>query len=198
MQYKNFKSQNIILFGHPASGKTFFGKQLAKQTGLIFIDTDRAVELFYKQAFGQNLNCREIFLHLGESGFRQLEKSVIDDLQNVKGAIIALGGGVILDSVNCQKLQKIGQLVYLKSDKETLKRRIFLRKPLPAFLDSIDPEKAFERIYEERQPLYDQMGGVIIQTTGKSRQQILTKLTELLSKHFHKGLILILQFIMFF
>ena len=73
------------------------------------------------------MSCREIANACGEETFRALEKEVLSQLKNTSNAVIALGGGLILDRENAEALAKMGQLVYLQVSKQTLKKRIFSR-----------------------------------------------------------------------
>ncbi len=174
----NEQYQNLILFGYKSSGKTFFGSLLAQELEMLFIDTDQLVEKLYKNEFQEECNCRQISIKMGEIGFRILENRVIDGLKEVTNAIIALGGGAVLNSENCLKLEKLGRLVYLEADKETIKQRIF-SDGIPTFLDPIDPEKSFEKMYEERKPVYEKVSAFKIKIHGKTDQQILDGLKSL-------------------
>ena len=91
---------------------------------------------FSKVAAGQNppnlsgrgieqeqVSCREIFLKLGDEGFRAIETQVLAALQNVQNCIISVGGGMILHRSNVEILEKMGRLIYLSLDKETLKKK---------------------------------------------------------------------------
>ena len=167
--------KNLILFGYKSSGKSFFGKLLAQDLECRFIDTDQLVEQLYKEEFQEEYNCRQISMKIGEAGFRNLEERVIDHLKEVANTIIALGGGAVLNPINCLKLEKLGRLVYLEADKETIKHRIF-STGIPSFLDPKDPEKSFERMYEERKPIYEKVSSFKIKIHGKTNQQVLDEL----------------------
>ncbi|HRD56225.1 MAG TPA: shikimate kinase [Parachlamydiaceae bacterium] len=149
-------SNNLILFGHKASGKTYFGKKLAKQQKKKFIDTDRLIEKHYQKEFQQTLKCREIFNRLGEKEFRLLEKIIIKNLKGIKNTIIAVGGGSLLDPENLKALKKLGTFMRVQTDKETVRQRIF-KSGIPPFLESEDPENAFEKFYEMREAFFSQI-----------------------------------------
>lgn len=172
---KNEQYQNLILFGYKSSGKTFFGSLLAQELGILFIDTDQCIEKLYKKEFQEESNSRQISLKMGEVGFRMLEERVIDDLQEVTNAIIALGGGAVLNPKNCLKLEKLGKLVYLEADKEVIKQRIF-NYEIPSFLDPKNPINSFERMYEERRPIYEKISSFKVKVHGKTDQQVLNEL----------------------
>lgn len=173
-------NQNLILFGYKSSGKTFFGSLLARELEVPFIDTDQCIEKLYKEEFQEECSCRQICIKLRETGFRMLEERVIDSLEEVSNAIIALGGGTILNPRNCLKLEKLGKLVYLEADKKTIKHRIF-SNGVPSFLDQKNPEKSFESMYEERRPIYEKISSFTIKVHDKTDQQILNELTTIAS-----------------
>jgi len=79
------------------------------------------------------------------------------------------------DTVNA--LEKIGQLVYLKVGKETLKKRL-LAGELPLFLDPKNPEASFEKMYAERKSIYEAIAAITIDAEGKSEKEILSLLEE--------------------
>jgi len=146
---------NLVLFGFKSCGKTTLGKRLAKKLARHFIDTDWLIEALYAKEQGEQRRCREIALQWGEKTFRLLEKRVIHVL-TVQNAVIAVGGGAVLDEENCQKLRALGTLLYVPCPKEVLKSRL-LRPPLPSFLDPQDPEGSFERVYDERLACYEKI-----------------------------------------
>lgn len=179
---KNEPYQNLILFGHKSSGKTYFGNLFAQEYKIPFVDTDQWIEQLYTKEFQEKCNCRQISIKIGEIGFRQLESRVIDDLKEITNAIIALGGGAVLNPENCAKLEKLGKLVYLEADKETIKQRIFSHG-IPSFLDPTNPEKSFEKMYEERRLIYAKVSAVKIMMHGKTDQQILEELKHIIDTY---------------
>lgn len=168
---------NTILFGFKSCGKTYFGKKLGTYLSRPFIDTDRLIEEEYALLKKERIPCREIYMKLGEEGFRALETQVLAALQNVKSCIIAVGGGMILHRSNVEILEKMGQLIYLSLDKEALKKRV-LSSPLPSYLDPIDPEGSFDRMYEKRRTIYERVHAIRIDVSNKTDETVLQELAE--------------------
>ena len=171
----NQQHRSLILFGYKSSGKTHYGQLLSQELGSVFIDTDQWIEERYEKKIHEKLNCRQISIKIGEEGFRQLERIVIDSLDQMTNAIISVGGGAVLNLENCLKLGKIGKLVYLEADKEIIKQRIF-NDGIPSFLDPHDPEKSFEKMYEERKPIYEKVSTFKVNVQGKTDPQVLDEL----------------------
>jgi shikimate kinase len=166
---------NVILFGFKSCGKTTLGKILAKRLNRPFYDTDELLERLYRDETGEDLPFREMYKRLGKETFRKLESDVVKELKGARDAIIAVGGGVILDPKNAALLAKLGQLVYLKVSKETLKKRI-LRGELPAFLDPTDPEGSFEKMLQERQGKYEKIPALTVDLEKKTQDQVVLEL----------------------
>ncbi len=166
---------NLILIGFKSCGKTYFGKLLATQLKREWIDTDKLVEEIHEKTRGEKLGSREIAIQYGTEAFRKLEKQVIHALRPEKEVVISVGGGAVLDASNCQRLQKLGKLVYMQLDKETLKKRI-LSSPLPSFLDPKDPEGSFEEMHKMRKPLYEKIAEITIDVSGKDDRSVIEEL----------------------
>jgi shikimate kinase len=140
---------NIILIGFKSCGKTTYGQKLAKEMGFHFIDTDVLI----------SNNCHDLY-ETDPFAFRRLEKQVIAALLEFHSCVIATGGGAILDSNNVAVLKRLGKIIYLRVEKEIIKKRLF-EGELPAFLDPHDPEGSFEKMYTESAPLYEQIANEV-------------------------------------
>ena len=91
------------------AGKSTVGKQLAKALGRDFYDTDREIE----RRTGVSISW--IFEMEGESGFRQREQKVLDELSQLKNIVLATGGGIVLAEENRRMLRSRGYVVYLST-----------------------------------------------------------------------------------
>src|SRR5262249_20284087 len=67
---------------------------------------------------------REIFAEEGETGFRNRESSVLEDLCERTETVIATGGGVILRAENRARIQDRGIVAWLSADPRTLWARM--------------------------------------------------------------------------
>lgn len=170
---------NLILFGFMAAGKTHYGKLLSIQMHRPFLDLDDLIQELYAQESGKRKKVREIYVELGEAGFRKREKEAIQTLTGVENGIIAVGGGTVIDPENVEWLQKIGALVYLKTGAETLHKRIF-QKELPAFFDKNDPEASFLRMVQEREPIYRSIPARVVDTEALDEAGVLAALSSIL------------------
>lgn len=164
---------NLLLCGFKGSGKSYFARKLSLLLNRPYIDTDALIEQQYA------LPCREIALEIGQIRFRLLEKEVISSLIPTQNSIIALGGGSLLDPENQKSILSLGKLIYLIADPETLKKRI-LQGPCPSFLDPSDFDASFEKIFQQRKLLFDQIPSHRIRLEGKNDEQILCEIISIL------------------
>jgi shikimate kinase len=140
-------SENIYLIGLMGAGKTTIGRQLAKSLKWPFYDSDKAIE----ESTGVDIPT--IFEFEGEAGFREREQKMIKQLTQMRGIVLATGGGAILLEENRRLLQKNGFVVYLQcSITRILERtRRDTQRPL---LKTDNPKERLESLFREREPLY--------------------------------------------
>ena len=175
----------LVLFGFKKCGKTYYGRLLAKRMRYLFIDTDKLIEDLYYKEEGIKSTCRQIHQEIGESGFRALEHRVILELKHKESAIVSVGGGAILHEDSLIALSKIGSLVYLKADKETIKQRI-LSDELPSYLNPHEPEKSFELMYKNREPKYLKVTAEEVLIDGKKDCEIIDELAQIIENKMSK------------
>ena len=77
-----------------ATGKTEVGRRLARALGWPFVDTDALVE----EAAGRSVAA--IFAEEGEAAFRARERTAVAEACASPAAVIAVGGGALLDPDN--------------------------------------------------------------------------------------------------
>ena len=147
----------IGLVGLPGSGKSTVGRQLARRLGLPFADSDHVIE--------QRLGCsiREYFEREGEDRFRDVEESVIDELTQHQGSVLATGGAAVLRERNRVHQRSRGQVVYLRSTPEEVFRRLRhdVNRPL---LQVNDPLGRLRDLFSVRDPLYRETAHFVIET----------------------------------
>lgn len=109
----------IVLVGLPGSGKTTFGKALAKQLNFTFIDLDQVIE----QETGNTIS--QIFEQEGEGRFRELESFYLKKvLEGIEGFILSTGGGTPCFNDNMDLINEKGVSVYLDVSLEEIIRRL--------------------------------------------------------------------------
>jgi shikimate kinase len=129
------------------SGKTFVGTAVAERTRSLFHDLDSMVE----QEAGMTIP--EIFATDGEPAFRTLETRVLPRALQ-PGAVVALGGGSMVDDANWLLVDGKACTVYLEVPFETMWRRIQAQPGRP--LASGRSREEVLSLFEQRRPRYEQ------------------------------------------
>lgn len=129
------------------SGKTTVGKQLAKITGMQYIDLDQYIEA------QQKTTIKSIFEEHGENYFRELEHNAAVELSRKSNCIISAGGGTLLFERNVSALKENGVIVLLDVPLSSIKYRLRNDQKRP-LLQRPDKEKAMTELYNARLPLY--------------------------------------------
>lgn len=121
-------SPKLFLTGFMGSGKSAVGPIVAQRLGWRFIDSDSEI---VHRAGGP---IAELFTAHGEAHFRRLEREVIAELagdprrcpqcRGMRPAVIATGGGVLVDESNCAALKSAGVVVCLTARPEVLAQRV--------------------------------------------------------------------------
>jgi shikimate kinase len=107
-----------FVIGFKNSGKTTFGRQLAKRLGLNFTDVDEFIE----KKEGKTIP--EIYTRLGDEAFRQLEWKTIKEIVKTDNQVVSTGGGAPCHCDNMSLMEKYGDVIYLKVSDETLVSRL--------------------------------------------------------------------------
>jgi shikimate kinase len=164
-------AQNIFLIGLMAVGKSTVGRRLASVLGRPFVDSDEEIERRAGAAISW------IFDVEGESGFRDREQQVIDDLSQREGIVLATGGGVVLRNVNRRRLADRGLVVHLHSPLDRLLARTKNDRNRP-LLQSDNPRKVLEELYAQREPLYAEIADLKIMTAQQSVNGLVSHLLK--------------------
>lgn len=110
-------ADNIILIGMPGSGKSTCGVLAAKALLKNFFDTD----LLLQNIEGKRL--QEIIDENGINYFNNAEENAILSL-DIRGTVIATGGSVVYSEKAMEHLKKLGRVIYLHLDYDTMADRI--------------------------------------------------------------------------
>lgn len=145
----------------PGCGKSTVGRQLGRQLGIRFADSDTEIE--------REIGCsiRDYFAREGEPAFRDVEEAVVDRLTREDGLVLATGGGVVVRPANRDALHERTTVFYLRSSPEELARRLRhdTHRPL---LQGGDPLRKLRELYRERDPLYRRTAHYVIETPRPS------------------------------
>lgn len=166
---------NLVLVGPMGSGKSCIGKRLAERFGLDFVDADREIERRTGADVGTIFDCE------GEAGFREREHAVMADLLAAHGAVIASGGGAVLDARTRQQLRERGFVVHLHIDIDQQLARLARDRTRP-LLASDDREAVLRRLARSREPLYAEVADLRFETGSLSAAETTARLGHLLEQ----------------
>jgi shikimate kinase len=159
------RGRAIVLIGFMGSGKSSTGRALARKTGWPRFDTDESVS----QGFGRDI--AEIFSEFGEEKFRDAETEALRELSGVAPSIIVTGGGIVLRPENVELLRRLGTLVHLEADEETLFQRVSRRTTRP-LLQTKDPRGTLAKLLREREPIYREAADFKVDTSRLTHEEV--------------------------
>ena len=165
------KSDNIILIGPMGSGKTSTGRILAKEMGFDFIDTDEAI------VESTGVSIAYIFDVEGEAGFRKREHKELMKFLDNDNMVIATGGGIIMYDKSRAILQDHKRVVYLKTSIEKQIERATVSDRRPLLIDT-DPASKLQELMLTREPLYEEISDIKIDTNERRPSEIALEIID--------------------
>ncbi|MDY0004371.1 MAG: shikimate kinase [Polyangia bacterium] len=160
----------LVLVGPRGAGKTACGRLAAGALRVSFVDIDSLVE-----ARGRSIS--EIFAVEGEAGFRRVEREEILGLEPPAEAIIATGGGAVLDPDNRPRLAALGTVVWLRAAPEILAARV-AGSGRPRLWGQDDLAEA-QGLSEAREPLYRSLAVHSVDTGALSESEVVARLVAI-------------------
>ena len=167
---------NIFIVGPMGSGKSTVGKIISSELFLNFFDTDEEIET----RTGASIDW--IFDLEGEDGFRKRESNILEEMVQQNSIVLSTGGGIILSESNRELLSSRGTVFYLATPIKVQLERTSKDKDRP-LLKNGDPGKILEELHVARESLYEEVAGYIVNTEGKSSQEVSTEIIKLVKNY---------------
>lgn len=108
----------IFLYGPSGSGKSTLGHSLADALSLPFSDLDAEIEA---QA---GMSIASIITAEGETSFRAQEREALEKILTRDAHVVALGGGALLETESCRRVEAIGRVLCLTAPVDVLLARL--------------------------------------------------------------------------
>ena len=124
-----------------------------------------------------------IFKEDGETAFRELETEITGQVSRKKNAVIACGGGVVLNRINIDRLRQENRIVCLTASPEIIIKRASRRAGSRPLLDVADMAPEVARLLKIREPLYREAADITVSTSGRSIGRVVTEIISLVEKH---------------
>jgi shikimate kinase len=179
----------LILTGFMATGKSTVARHLARRLRWRLIDCDAEISARAGKPIPQ------IFRDCGEAYFRALERSVIAEITSDprrcaqcgrrRPAVIATGGGAIVDPQNYAALRDCGVIICLSARPEVIARRVASSvKARPMLAHGGMPVKQrIADLMEQRREAYTH-AAFTIDTSDRTVEQVVDAILDALAEKF--------------
>ena len=178
--YSNINNSKIITFiGMMGTGKSKFGRLIAKSYNFNFYDIDLLIEKKF------NNTIIALFQEHGETFFRTAEENIIKELiftvsQSNKNSVISLGGGGFDNENTRTLLLEKSHVIWLNTPVKTLVDRVGDGSKRPMIRGNV--KKSISELLKKRIKYYslchDQLN-----TNKLSQNQIIEKISEIISNN---------------
>ena len=173
------EKMNIYIIGYMGTGKTTIGQLLAKKLNRDFFDVDGFIENRYYKTVA------EIFEEKGESGFREIEHRIIQEISEFENVVVSTGGGLPCFFDNMDIMNRTGITIYLKASVDELIGRINSNKqkrPLIKGKSSEELQDFVETNLKKRESFYNQAKFTFDVPHFNSKQEMNLWVEEVLKK----------------
>ena len=172
----------LFIIGYMASGKTTFGRALARRTGMRHIDLDFYIE----QRFHSTV--REIFARKGEAEFRRIESAMLREVGEMEDTVISCGGGTPCFGDNLDYMNSHGLTVCLQASDDVIVNRIIQagnKRPLMAGKSREEILMTLKEHMEVRRPFYERARLIISGDRLENKSQIASAIDDFIKNHLH-------------
>jgi len=173
-------ARHLVLVGPMGAGKTSIGRCLARHFRMAFVDSDQEIERRTGAGIPTIFECE------GEGGFRARERDALAGILAGPDAVVATGGGVVLDPGNRALLAASGFVVHLQADVPAQVERLARDRSRP-LLASGDREATLHRLATERGPLYTGIADLAFDTRHLSAADAARRLGALLESRWRRA-----------
>ena len=164
-------SCNIVLIGFMGAGKSTVSEYLSRKYNMDTVEMDQII------AEREKMSISDIFSVHGEEYFRDLETKLLIEMQAKTNTVISCGGGVPMRERNVKEMKKNGCVVLLTATPETILERVKDNHDRP-LLEGNKTVSYISELMEKRREKYEAAADLIIETDGKSAQEICEELVQ--------------------
>lgn len=175
----------ITLIGYRGTGKSTVATALAAHLRWTGVDADEQIEALAGKSI------QRIFAEDGEAEFRRLERETMQHLLSEGDRlVIAAGGGAILDEQTREDMKQAGPVVWLTAPVDTILVRISGDETTASRRPNLTAQGGrdeVEQLLAQREPLYRQTASLIVDTEGRTIEQIASEILAGLPPHLQEG-----------
>ena len=157
--------------GPPGAGKSTVGVLVARALQVDFRDTDAEVETLAGKPIA------EIFIDDGEPAFRALERAAVGSALAGPMAVIAVGGGAVLDE-QTQTALTGHRVVFLDVALADAASRIGFNRDRPLLIGN--PRAQWQKLMEARRPVYERLATCVVDTSERDPEEVARRVVDAL------------------
>jgi shikimate kinase len=157
--------ERVVLLGYMTAGKSSVGQALARRLEWGFLDFD--VEIEHRAG----TTVKEIIALDGEDAFREMEVALTAEVAEVRGMVLAPGGGWITRPEQLEMLGPRTLSVWLRVSVEETVRRLNVDAIDRPFRGHPDPRPLIAEMLAEREPLY-RLADLSVPAEGRSVEDV--------------------------
>jgi XRE family transcriptional regulator, aerobic/anaerobic benzoate catabolism transcriptional regulator len=167
----------VALIGLRGAGKSTLGATLADRLEVPFLELDRLIE----QESGVSLSV--VFDLYGQSGFRRLERRVLDQvIEQYPRFVLAAGGSLVSEPATFERLLTMCFTVWLRATPEEHMQRVIAQGDMRPMADNRESMSDLRRILDVREPLY-RKADASINTSASSVEDSVAALEQAIRQH---------------
>ena len=171
IQARHLFHYNIVLIGFMGSGKSTISDYLSTMFAMEAVEMDQII------SEREGLSISDIFAVYGEEYFRNLETSLLIELQAKNNVVISCGGGTPMRENNVVEMKKNGKVVLLTASPETVYERVKNSEGRPV-LDGRKNVKGILELMEQRRDRYEAAADIVVNTDNKTVPQVCEELVQ--------------------
>ena len=171
IQARKLFSYNIVLIGFMGSGKSTISEYLHTLFDMEIIEMDQMI------AQREGMSISDIFETRGEEYFRNLETSLLIEMQERSNVVISCGGGAALRSENVEAMKKNGRVVLLTASPEVIFERVKDNDERP-LLEGRKGVREIAGLMEGRRERYEAAADIVVNTDHKTVLQVCEELVQ--------------------
>ncbi len=174
---------HVALVGLSGTGKSTVAPLLAARRGLLSVDLDQVVAAQAGRPVAQ------VFATDGEAAFRAMESAALVQALDGPPAVVATGGGVVLDPANRAALVERATVVWLRALPTSLAARLegaSEERPLLAGGAGAAVDRLAE-MASVRGPLYESVADLAVVVDDRTATEVVDALDEMLDELVRAG-----------
>ena len=171
IQARHLFHYNIVLIGFMGSGKSTISDYFSTMFAMETVEMDRII------SEREGMSISDIFALYGEEYFRNLETSLLVELQQKKNVVVSCGGGTPMRENNVAEMKKGGKVVLLTAKPETIYHRVKDSHDRP-LLENNKNVPFITELMEQRREKYEAAADIIIETDGKDELEICEEIVQ--------------------